>query len=173
MLAAPLIKRLDKLQLSSVCWCQEKSRSVVHSTKTKVSKLTYRKGNTMHSPMKKRIKSHHSVPRINEDHDSSSSSFDSPCPSPNSNLHNRVLKIAVEGNIATGKSSFIHLLDHAKQEWAVIPEPVAKWTNVSTSCDQHNDDITSSQQHGGNLLKLFYDDINRWAYTFQSYVLFR
>jgi deoxycitidine kinase len=123
--------------------------------------------------MKKRVKtdytaSYESVSPYNN------SIADTPCHSPQSALdtsfNNRVLKIAVEGNIATGKSSFIDLLDHAKQEWAVVPEPVAKWTNVSTSCDQH--DLTSSQQHGGNLLKLFYDDINRWAYTFQSYVLF-
>lgn len=128
----------------------------------------------MQSPMKKRIKTHHSGTTMMGDQRDNGSNLDSPCHSPDRtldlNLHNRVLKIAVEGNIATGKSSFIDLLDHAKQEWAVIPEPVAKWTNVSAKCDGH--DVSSSQQHGGNLLKLFYDDINRWAYTFQSYVLF-
>ena len=173
---APVIKSLDIVPWLSFSRCQVDVSSVALFIKTK-SFQTYSVYSTMQSPMKKRLKTHDTTGFENEMASKRSeynSCVDSPCHSPENGLdtmYNRVLKIAVEGNIATGKSSFIDLLDHAKQEWAVVPEPVAKWTNVSTSCDQHS--FTSSQQQGGNLLKLFYDDINRWAYTFQSYVLFR
>lgn len=72
-----------------------------------------------------------------------------------------VKRIAVEGNIAAGKSSFLHIL---KEEFnfVVVPEPITKWQNVIKEED-------SSQQNGGNLLGLFYDDPHRWGYTFQSY----
>nr|CAB3236340.1 deoxycytidine kinase-like [Phallusia mammillata] len=81
----------------------------------------------------------------------------------------RPKKIAVEGNIATGKSSFIRLLEAESPEWMVVPEPVARWTNISN--DEEGSEVTLSQKSGGNLLQMFYDDIKRWSYTFQSYAL--
>ncbi|XP_039273653.2 deoxycytidine kinase 2-like isoform X2 [Styela clava] len=74
-------------------------------------------------------------------------------------------KIAIEGNIATGKSTFIKMLQNESEEWSVVPEPVARWTNISTG----DDEPTMSQKTGGNILGLFYQDPKRWAYTFESY----
>jgi len=79
----------------------------------------------------------------------------------------RPVKFAIDGNIAAGKSTLIDALNRTRPEWNVVQEPVAKWTNVAS-----NGDVTSSQQNGGNLLKMFYDDKHRWSYTFQSYALF-
>jgi len=43
----------------------------------------------------------------------------------------RVLKISIEGNIATGKSTFIDLLQEINStSWHVVPEPVAEWTKI-------------------------------------------
>lgn len=61
----------------------------------------------------------------------------------------------------------IDALNKSRPEWNVFQEPVAKWTNVASS-----DFLTTSQQNGGNLLKMFYDDKQRWSYTFQTYALF-
>lgn len=76
-------------------------------------------------------------------------------------------KFAIDGNIAAGKSTLIDALNKSRPEWNVFQEPVAKWTNVASS-----ESLTTSQQNGGNLLKMFYDDKQRWSYTFQSYALF-
>nr|CAB3236348.1 deoxycytidine kinase-like [Phallusia mammillata] len=46
----------------------------------------------------------------------------------------------------------------------VVPEPVARWTNIS-----NDEELTASQKHGENLLNTFYSDPKRWAYTFESY----
>jgi len=47
---------------------------------------------------------------------------------------NKPLKISIEGNIATGKSTFIALLERFNAaEWHVVPEPVAEWTKVPDS----------------------------------------
>merc|ERR1712179_585767 len=50
-------------------------------------------------------------------------------------LSNRTpLKISIEGNIATGKSTFIDLLQlFNPTSWHVVPEPVAEWTKVPDS----------------------------------------
>lgn len=50
-------------------------------------------------------------------------------------LGNRTpLKISIEGNIATGKSTFIDLLQlFNRTSWHVVPEPVAEWTKVPDS----------------------------------------
>lgn len=74
-------------------------------------------------------------------------------------------RIAVEGNIATGKSTFIRFLEQHSPSYHVVSEPLTKWQNVSS-----NSEVTSgSQAQGGNLLDLFYKEPSRWAYTFQSY----
>lgn len=76
----------------------------------------------------------------------------------------RVLKIAIEGNIAAGKSTFCNILSK-EMDFIIVPEPVSRWQNVNTE----EDDMTLSQQEGGNLLDMFYKGPHRWGYTFQSY----
>lgn len=59
----------------------------------------------------------------------------------------------VEGNIGSGKSTFLRLLEE-QLPVQMVYEPHTKWQNVG---------------NGENLLERFYTDIPRWAYTFQSY----
>uniref|UniRef100_I3KMU1 deoxyguanosine kinase n=1 Tax=Oreochromis niloticus TaxID=8128 RepID=I3KMU1_ORENI len=67
---------------------------------------------------------------------------------------------------AAGKSTFVRLLQAASEDWEVIPEPIGKWCNVQNDSD---DELSSSQKSGGNLLQMLYDKPSRWSYTFQSY----
>lgn len=66
--------------------------------------------------------------------------------------------VSVEGNIGVGKSTFINIL---KTKWnyeggcEVVPEPVDLWKNVINT-------------DGKNILQTFYEDIPRWAYSFQN-----
>lgn len=66
--------------------------------------------------------------------------------------------ISVEGNIGVGKSTFINIL---RSNWPggceVISEPVDMWKNIVGS-------------NGKNILQTFYEDIPRWAYSFQNVV---
>jgi len=77
----------------------------------------------------------------------------------------RTRKIAIEGNIAAGKSTFLQMLAE-NMDFVVVPEPVSKWQNVASPDD---DTVSSSQVSGGNLLQMFYDEPARWGYTFQTY----
>lgn len=61
--------------------------------------------------------------------------------------------LVLEGNIGAGKSTFLKILKE-NLDIDIIFEPTDKWQQVGA---------------GGNLLNLFYTDIKRWAYTFQSY----
>lgn len=61
----------------------------------------------------------------------------------------------VEGNIGTGKTTFLKILE-SFNEHEVIYEPVDVWT-------QHKD------TDGKNILEKFYTDFKRWAYTMQSF----
>ncbi|XP_065900504.1 deoxynucleoside kinase-like [Dysidea avara] len=64
------------------------------------------------------------------------------------------IRIAVEGNIASGKSTLLRMF--AKQYSAKeLAEPVKKWQNLG----------------GENVLDRMYQDPKRWSYLFQSYVL--
>jgi len=46
----------------------------------------------------------------------------------------RTIKISVEGNIATGKSTFIEFLKNVNPTaWHVVPEPVSEWTKIPDS----------------------------------------
>lgn len=58
------------------------------------------------------------------------------------------LIICVEGNIGTGKTTFLNILE--KFGYFVVREPVDIW-----------------KEHG--LLGNFYEDMSRWSYTFQNY----
>jgi deoxyadenosine/deoxycytidine kinase len=58
----------------------------------------------------------------------------------------------IEGNIGTGKSTFLNALS---KEFQVIPEPVDEWTRIKNA-------------NGKNLIEEFYSDPSRNAYLFQS-----
>lgn len=59
---------------------------------------------------------------------------------------------SVEGNIGSGKSTFLAVLKSHLHRIEVIPEPVAEWQHVSRRF---------------NLLEEYYRDPTRWAFTFQ------
>lgn len=66
--------------------------------------------------------------------------------------------ITIEGNIGVGKSTFVNII---KSNWLydckIVDEPVDMWKKIQDS-------------DGKNILQTFYDDIPRWAYTFQNLV---
>ena len=65
----------------------------------------------------------------------------------------RPFTVLIEGNIGSGKTTFLkHFSKFDNIE--VITEPVEKWTNVK----------------GSNLLQKMYEDPERWAFVFQTYV---
>jgi len=63
--------------------------------------------------------------------------------------------LMLEGNIGAGKSTFLKMVE-AHIDANIIFEPTDKWQKIG-------------EGEGENLLDLFYKDIKRWAYTFQSY----
>jgi deoxyadenosine/deoxycytidine kinase len=63
--------------------------------------------------------------------------------------------IIIEGNIGVGKSTFIKLFANQFKNSVVVDEPVDLWTQIKN-------------ESGDNILGIFYSDIERWAYTFQS-----
>ena len=64
------------------------------------------------------------------------------------NRGNKPLTIHVEGNIGTGKSTFLNYMKQFPY-MDVIPEPVDQWTNLN----------------GTDVLKLAFADPKRWALT--------
>ena len=67
--------------------------------------------------------------------------------------------ITVEGNIGAGQSSFVKslcdLLSSRGHAVTLIPEPLDIWTDIG----------------GENMLKLYYENKQRWAFTFQILAL--
>jgi hypothetical protein len=69
------------------------------------------------------------------------------------------LRISVDGNISSGKSTLVATLvdlfpkEH-NYEVEIVPEPLGKWTNL----------------HGFNLLDMLYKDVARNNFLFQHYV---
>lgn len=86
----------------------------------------------------------------------------------NDSLEKRIRRISIEGNIAAGKSTFVHFLEKESGDWDVVPEPIARWCNVQTKTGDF-EELTASQKSGGNVLQMMYEKPERWAYTFQSY----
>ena len=66
--------------------------------------------------------------------------------------------LVVEGNIASGKSSFLDVFEktqtNTKNETQIFREPIDKWTNIN----------------GINLLDYYYKDTKRNAFSFESYI---
>jgi deoxynucleoside kinase len=71
----------------------------------------------------------------------------------NKSSFNSKFIISIEGNIGSGKSTFLKkIAEHIS--CAIVYEPNKEWQSIGD----------------GNLLDLFYKDMHRWAYSFQSYV---
>ena len=69
-------------------------------------------------------------------------------------MSNKKIIISVDGNIGSGKSTFLKLLKtRYADEFYFAKEPVDKWLDIE----------------GVNLLEKFYEDKERWSYTFQNY----
>jgi deoxyadenosine/deoxycytidine kinase len=66
--------------------------------------------------------------------------------------------LQVEGNIGSGKSTFLKVMETQYGEYIdIVYEPVKEWQTV---CDED----------GTNLLNHFYQNMKRWGYTMQNYV---
>ena len=63
--------------------------------------------------------------------------------------------ISIEGSIGVGKSSLLHLLKDSLVDATFIREPVDEWHTIVDA-------------DGKDILQTFYDDIKRYAYTFQN-----
>ena len=64
--------------------------------------------------------------------------------------------VSVEGNIGSGKSSILRVIAERMPELAILEEPLASWEKAGP-----NGDV--------NLLALYYDNPQRWGFTFQIY----
>jgi len=71
------------------------------------------------------------------------------------------VRISIEGNIATGKSTFIKVLEDAaaNEDWEITPEPVSTWTQIDGQ----------GKNPRKEMLSQFYNDPLRWAYTMESF----
>ena len=61
----------------------------------------------------------------------------------------------IEGNIGTGKSTFLSMIETLFPENQVIYEPIDIWSSFT-------------DEYGNSILDYFYKDQKRYAYTFQS-----
>ncbi|XP_065507560.1 deoxyguanosine kinase, mitochondrial [Caloenas nicobarica] len=73
------------------------------------------------------------------------------------------LRLALEGNIAVGKSTFLKLLGATFPEWHLVTEPVAQWQKVPAS------GAAQVAVGSANLLQMMYQEPARWSYTFQTF----
>ncbi len=62
---------------------------------------------------------------------------------------------SIEGNIGSGKTTIIHHLQRLYKDVILVEEPVKDWQNLE----------------GENLLKKKNEDLIRWGYSFEAYVL--
>ncbi|VUZ54351.1 unnamed protein product [Hymenolepis diminuta] len=70
-------------------------------------------------------------------------------------MNNRKVRIAVEGNIGCGKSTFLEEIKTLHPNIEVFPEPIDKWMNVDSF----------------NLFENFYVTPHKWCSPFRSYVM--
>jgi len=66
----------------------------------------------------------------------------------------RPFTVSVEGNIGSGKSTYLKHFSRWNDRVDIIMEPVDKWRNLNSH----------------NLLQMMYEDPKRWSLTFQTYV---
>lgn len=64
--------------------------------------------------------------------------------------------ISIDGNIGSGKSTLMKILKNNFKDYVFVDEPVNKW-------------LSAKDDNNKNLLTNFYEDTNRWSYTFQNY----
>lgn len=64
------------------------------------------------------------------------------------------MRIYLEGNIGTGKTTFLTFLKTLFPSASFIYEPVGEWLNLKG-------------KDGRNILEHFYEDINKWSFPFQ------
>ena len=74
--------------------------------------------------------------------------------SPSQTNFKRPFTIVVEGNIGSGKTTFLDNFEDQKKDIEIFAEPVDKWRNVQ----------------GHNLLEMMYKDPERYSLLFQTYV---
>lgn len=74
----------------------------------------------------------------------------------NSFKYNCPIIISIEGNIGSGKSTLINNMKSKFKDIIFLDEPVNEWIKIT---DENNN----------NILYNFYNDKNRWAYTFQNF----
>lgn len=86
------------------------------------------------------------------------------------NMNNNVKLISIEGNIGVGKTTFTTLLQQKIKSSLLVPEPVDLWLNIkeSTTVNGETNGEINGETKETNILQLFYNDIKRWAYTFQN-----
>jgi len=65
----------------------------------------------------------------------------------------RPFTVAVEGNIGSGKSTFLEHFEQYSSQVELLPEPVESWRNLG----------------GHNLLQQMYEEPGRWSFLFQTY----
>lgn len=61
------------------------------------------------------------------------------------------VRIAIEGNIAAGKSTFLQILAEAGLGFVCVPEPVNKWQSLPAD-DDGPQPLSASQEAGCNIL---------------------
>jgi deoxycitidine kinase/deoxyguanosine kinase len=66
-----------------------------------------------------------------------------------------MIVISLDGNIGAGKTTLLNALRLAMPDVEVVLEPVGEWLALKGA-------------DGRSLLELFYEDKQRWAYTFQN-----
>lgn len=64
--------------------------------------------------------------------------------------------ISIEGNIGSGKSTILKIIRESFPQLAILDEPLAEWQKVG-------------EKGNINLLGLYYDQPERWGFTFQIY----
>lgn len=66
--------------------------------------------------------------------------------------------ISLDGNVGGGKSYLLKQIRKRFPTFKIVDEPVGQWTELTN-------------EHGENMLELFYKDKKRWGYTFQTCAL--
>ena len=73
---------------------------------------------------------------------------------PVKNVGVRPFTVLVEGNIGSGKTTFLKHFQKFSDQVSIVMEPVEKWRDLKSH----------------NLLQLMYEDPERWSLCFQTYV---
>jgi deoxyadenosine/deoxycytidine kinase len=71
-------------------------------------------------------------------------------------LHPVYTVISIEGQVGSGKSTLLKKLLNTNKDLILLPEPVDIWLNTK-------------DKDGSNMLGKFYENIPRWAYSFQNF----